>query len=102
MSNTYKYKSHRGLELAVYAEQERLIREKCGQEAADKANYGWGVGGGDNSVSVATKVYGFGVLQTDASLGDCKKDFQHSYDWDEDNEACEEAEKAAAEEDSAE
>lgn len=75
----YKYKSLNGLQNAVFAEQERLIEEKYGKQAAEKANYGYGQGGDDFSVSIATKVYGHGVITTDASIGDSKKDFYHNW-----------------------
>lgn len=42
-----------------------LIRAQHGEQAAEAANYGWGVGGDDCYVSYATKVYGHGVLITE-------------------------------------
>lgn len=46
------------LEDRIYAHQERVIREKYGKEAADQANYGWGVDERDDSITVETKIYG--------------------------------------------
>lgn len=38
-----------------------VIRELCGERAAEQANYGWGV----TDREIATKVYGHGVLVSD-------------------------------------
>ena len=42
----------------IYISQEVVIKNRYGKEAADKANYGWGV----DDCTVQTKVYGHGVL----------------------------------------
>ena len=57
---------HFGTEELIYIQQERLIKRKCGKRASMVANYGWGVTGDRNYVSVATKVYRHGILQSDA------------------------------------
>ena len=44
--------------------QYTYIKEHFGDEAADHANYGWGICEDDNALRVATKVYGHGVLCT--------------------------------------
>lgn len=49
--------------LVAEASQYQWIRRRIGKDAADRANYGWGVSGSDeDDLSVATKVYGYGVL----------------------------------------
>lgn len=53
----------------IYRDQQRLIEAKFGKSAAEDANYGWGVSGSDGFVSVATKVYGRGVLVSEATRG---------------------------------
>jgi hypothetical protein len=58
------------LEDTIYDEQADWIRAHFGQKAADNANYGWGVSGGDDYLDVATKVYGHGVLRSFAKLGE--------------------------------
>jgi hypothetical protein len=47
-------------------EQYAWIRENCGEEAANLANYGWATDGTEEPllVGVATKVYGHGILET--------------------------------------
>lgn len=52
------------LENCIYAEQEKLITKKYGKKVADLANYGQGVDGDEDHVSVSTKVYGYGYLST--------------------------------------
>lgn len=54
-------------ELAIYDAQFELIKKECGAKAAEMANYGWGVAADDEEVSIATKVYGFGVLVTNGN-----------------------------------
>lgn len=49
----------------AFDEQTKYIKKNFGKRAADRANYGWGIGGDQHHTSVATKVYGHGVLQTD-------------------------------------
>jgi hypothetical protein len=41
----------------IIAHQGRMIRERFGQEADHKANYGWGVNEEEQFLSVETKVY---------------------------------------------
>jgi hypothetical protein len=55
-------------ELAVYDSQRQWIHENCGEAAAETANYGWVVELNDSApfVGVATKVYGIGILYSDA------------------------------------
>jgi hypothetical protein len=55
------------VETRIYRAQERWILKRFGKEAADSANYGWGVSATDDYVSVQTKVYGHGVLTSEAS-----------------------------------
>ena len=58
--------SHSDLESKIYDEQYKLIKDRCGKEVAEKANYGWAVGANEKMIDVCTKVYGFGKL---SSLG---------------------------------
>jgi len=66
----------RNMESKVVDEQIHKVRNRFGDEVANKANYGWGVGGDDKEVSVATKVYqpkkgaNARVLVSEASPGD--------------------------------
>lgn len=46
----------------AYDAQEAWIKENCGDEAANTANYGWFVDEVDGNI--CTKVYGHGVLTT--------------------------------------
>ena len=64
-------------ESIAYDEQYELICKEFGKRAADNANYGWGVDGDENWTSLATKVYGHGVLQTTLDLADGST----SHDW---------------------
>jgi hypothetical protein len=48
----------------LYDAQEKYIRERFGDEAAEKANYGWGVDETGSDPEVQTKVYRRGVLTT--------------------------------------
>jgi hypothetical protein len=56
-------------EARVYPAQIEWIEKRFGKKAAEQANYGWGVGGSYSTVSIATKVYGHGVLETTATWG---------------------------------
>ena len=47
-----------------YESQYGFIKKDCGKEAAEKANYGWGVSGTEDYIDIATKVYRHGVLTT--------------------------------------
>ena len=53
----------------IYISQARWILKRFGAKAADSANYGWGVDETDNWVNVQTKVYGHGVLRSEATIG---------------------------------
>lgn len=66
------------LECRVFEEQEKYIREKFGDDAADNANYGWGVDVFDKGVSVSTKIYRHGVLTSKANIGD--SGIQHEFE----------------------
>ena len=71
----------RNMEDRTVDEQITKIRNRFGDEVANKANYGWGVGGDKRGVSVATKVYhpkGNRVLTSDAQPGDTNA----SHRWD--------------------
>ena len=68
------------LEQQVIHAQEAYIKERFGQEAADCANYGWGVDCDALGVSVCTKIYSFGTLQTNAVRGDAPEDFEHEFE----------------------
>ena len=70
-------KTIRTLEARVYNEQYDWIRKKFGKRAAEVANYGWGVTGDEDYVSVATKVYGHGVLESNVRLG--ADEIDHSF-----------------------
>lgn len=48
---------HNAAEAAIYADQERIILERYGEEAANMANYGWSVIEDEDAVGVGTKVY---------------------------------------------
>jgi len=65
-------------ETRIYRAQERWIRKNFGDKAAKSANYGWGVDAVESSgyVSVATKVYGQGILTSEASPG-----FRVEHEW---------------------
>jgi hypothetical protein len=66
------------LEAALYELQYEYVKKEFGQEAADMANFGWGVSfDTDNRRwSIATKVYGKGVVQTEAT---CLEDVTHEF-----------------------
>jgi hypothetical protein len=55
-------------ELALYESQFKWLAERYGETAANNANYGWVAETNDESpfVGVATKVYGIGILYSDA------------------------------------
>lgn len=54
----------------LFEAQYKEVRKRFGVEAAKQANYGWGVSGDEKRVSVASKVYGHGVLTTEAEYCD--------------------------------
>lgn len=54
------------VEEQIYAEQQAYIEREFGKRAANVANYGWGVTDEDDIVIVSTKVYGHGVLTSQA------------------------------------
>jgi len=58
------------LEVEIYDEQYEYIKKHFGKDAADSANYGWGVDELGNGFRVATKVYGRGTLTSRGFLGD--------------------------------
>ena len=60
------------LEDKIYNAQYRLIKKQYGEYIANRANYGWGVAGDENRISVATKVYGVSVLESEADYSDRK------------------------------
>lgn len=69
------------LEWHVYVEQQKYIKDKFGQDAADSANYGWGVDELKDGVQVSTKVYGHGILSSEVHIGD--SEITHSFEkWD--------------------
>ena len=66
------------LEDKIYKEQEEYIEKEYGKDAANKANYGWGVNDNEDSIEVATKVYGIGILNSTGfpSTGEIDHDFE--------------------------
>lgn len=48
----------------IIDEQFEMIKKKHGEKVAKNANYGWGVSSDKDYVSVATKVSGYGILQS--------------------------------------
>jgi len=60
----------------IYNQQYQWIKDKFGKEAADKANYGWGVDKTEPELCVETKVYGHGVLVSRASS---EEDIGHEF-----------------------
>lgn len=68
----------RKLENQIYIEQQAYIKKAFGKKACDHANYGWGVSGDKDYLSVATKVYGHGVLTSEGSLP--SGDIDHSFE----------------------
>jgi len=69
MAKGNDYRWVRRAEDRIYSEQVDLITKSCGERAADMANYGWGVDVTDNAISVATKVYGHGILVSEYTKG---------------------------------
>ena len=62
--NVYEGEGPQEWEWEAYDAQMEYIKEEFGEDAANKANYGWAVDG----YTIATKVYGHGVLVTDLAL----------------------------------
>ena len=60
------------LEERIYDKQYEYVKEHFGEETADSANYGWGVDELENGFRVSTKVYGHGVLVSEAFLDDAE------------------------------
>lgn len=58
------------LEQLLFDEQYEFVRTTYGKEAATKANYGWGVDCNETGLSIASKVYGFGVVKTNLRYAD--------------------------------
>ena len=54
------------IDTELYELQTKFIIEQCGEDAANKANYGWFT---DDDI-VLTKVYGYGVISTDYATGE--------------------------------
>jgi len=69
-------KSMQAVEEEIYNQQYQWIKDNKGKEAAEGANYGWGVDEVGPELIVETKVYGHGVL---TSRGSSKEDIRH--DW---------------------
>jgi hypothetical protein len=46
----------------IYEEQFAKIKETFGEDAANSANYGWGVDEHEDTIAINTKIYGHGVL----------------------------------------
>ena len=63
------------VEAKIYDHQETIILKSHGRRAMETANYGWGVD--EIAGSVATKVYGVGVLTTSMNAAGFFED-----DWD--------------------
>lgn len=57
-------------ERPIYDEQFTYIEREFGKNAAGNANYGWGVAADDTHVSIATKVYGHGILVSERHKGE--------------------------------
>lgn len=51
----------------IYGQQHDYIVENFGRQPAAKANYGWGVDERPDGITVETKIYGHGVLVTEAT-----------------------------------
>jgi len=69
-------KSMQKVENEIYDRQYQWIKDNKGKEAAEKANYGWGVDETGKVLVVETKVYGHGVLISRAST---KEDITHDF-----------------------
>jgi hypothetical protein len=65
--------AYEALVSSVVEAQQRWITERCGAEAARRANYGWGIDDVDSIIQ--TKVYGHGVL-TSTIEPEPKHDFE--------------------------
>ncbi len=65
------------IETRIYEQQFDLIYKEHGERAANIANYGWGVGGAEDVLSVSTKVYGHGVLTSTGRRG--KEEIEHEW-----------------------
>lgn len=61
---TTKWRS--AMEDRIFEAQQKLILKRFGADAANCANYGWGFTSVDDEVIIETKVYGHGVLITNA------------------------------------
>lgn len=70
-------KSMEKVEDEIYDQQYQWIKDNKGKEAAEKANYGWGVDETGKELVVETKVYGHGVL---TSRGSSKEDISHNFE----------------------
>jgi len=70
-------KSMQKVEDEIYNQQYQWIKDNRGKEAAEKANYGWGVDETGPELIVETKVYGHGVL---VSRGSSKENISHNFE----------------------
>lgn len=65
----------------VYREQYQHVLKRFGKEAADKANYGRGVGGDEHYVSINTRVYTpKGHVHLDSSQNRGDKEAYHEWE----------------------
>ena len=72
-------KSKQAVEDEIYAQQYQWVKDKFGKEAADSANYGWGVDETGEALAIETKVYGHGILTSrGSSIENISHDFQPS------------------------
>lgn len=56
------------LEGKAFDAQYQMVKLECGQEAADNANYGWGISEDETSSSICSKIYGHGLITTDVNF----------------------------------
>lgn len=66
------------MEMKAIDKQSDWISKRFGKRAADNANYGWGVDSDDEGASIATKIYGHGVLTTEVNYRSGK--MTHSFE----------------------
>jgi hypothetical protein len=88
MNKIYKSVAHQDVEHeggedlvdAIIADQEKWIKKEYGPLVAKKANYGWSIEEDDVNPAVSTKVYGHGVLISQASKRGGKLVFDHDFE----------------------